>query len=99
MGSAGGTTGDTTVDTADNCMVMPLSYPAEGPEQEGTTAEHKAPTTRKPPPPSPPPRAKEKVMVVDRQRFRNEQIVVVVMMNEFDNADVQEQSQQYPHPQ
>ena len=28
----------------------------------------------------------------------NEKIVVVVM-NEFDKADVQEQCQQYPHPQ
>ena len=38
-------------------------------------------------------------MVVDRQRLSNEQIVVVMMMNEFDKADVQEQCQQYPHPQ
>ena len=35
---------------------------------------------------------------MDRQRLSNEKIVVVVM-NEFDKADVQEQSQQYPHPQ
>ena len=35
---------------------------------------------------------------MDRQRLSNEKIVVVVM-NEFNKADVQEQRQQYPHPQ
>ena len=68
-------------------------------DQQDEAVEHKVPPTPKSPPPSPPPRAKEKVVLVDRQWLSSEQIVFVVMMNEFDKADVQEQCQKYPHRQ
>ena len=38
-------------------------------------------------PPSPPPHAKENVVVVEKQRLRNEQIVVVMEMKGFDKED------------
>ena len=90
---------DATVDPADICAGDAAVLLAEGTDQQDEAVEHKVPPTPKPPPPSPPPRAKERVVVVDRQRLSNEQIVFVVMMSEFDKADVQEQCQQYPHPQ
>ena len=88
-----------TVDPGDICAGDAAVLLAEGTEQQVEAAEHKAPPTPKPPPPSPPPSAKEKVVVGDRQRLSNEQIVFVVMMSEFDKADVQEQCQQSLHPQ
>ena len=90
---------DATVDPADICAGDAAVLLEEGTDQQDEAIEHKVPPTPKPPSPSPPPRAKEKVVVVDRQRLSNEQIVFVVMMNEFDKADAQEQCQQCPHPQ
>ena len=62
---------DATVDPADIFAGDAAVLLAEGTEQQGEAAEHKAPPTPKPPPPSPPPRAREKVVVGARQRFSN----------------------------